>query len=63
MNCGTMPAMQRCVDYLETRSDIDARKIAFWNDGTVQFGRVFGGLDERYDSVILVASWSACSPS
>ncbi|MBZ5625814.1 MAG: SUMF1/EgtB/PvdO family nonheme iron enzyme [Acidobacteriia bacterium] len=48
--------MQRGFDYLETRSDIDTRKVAFWNDSTFEFGVVFAGVDQRYASVILVGS-------
>jgi eukaryotic-like serine/threonine-protein kinase len=48
--------MQRGVDYLETRSDIDTRKIAFWNDSTYEFGVLIAAINQRYSSVILVGS-------
>ena len=48
--------MQRGLDYLETRSDIDARKIAFMNHSTYISGAVFAGLDRRYSSVILIGA-------
>jgi hypothetical protein len=48
--------MQRSIDYLETRSDIDTRKLAFWNDSTFEFGAVFAGIDRRYASVILIGA-------
>ena len=44
--------MQRARDYLETRSDIDAGRIAFWNDSTYDSGAVFAAVDNRYASVI-----------
>jgi formylglycine-generating enzyme required for sulfatase activity/DNA-binding winged helix-turn-helix (wHTH) protein len=46
--------MQRSFDYLETRSDIDARKVAFWNDSTYQVGVVMAAVNHRYSSVIMV---------
>src|SRR5207249_133768 len=48
--------MQRGRDYLETRSDIDNRKIAFWNDSTCDSGFVFAALDPRYSSVIRIGA-------
>jgi hypothetical protein len=48
--------MQRGIDYLDTRSDIDTRKIAFWNDSTFEFGGVFAAVDQRYSSVILIGA-------
>lgn len=51
--------MRRGVDYLQTRTDIDPRKIAFWNVSTVEFGAVIAALDPRYASVILVGAGSA----
>jgi eukaryotic-like serine/threonine-protein kinase len=48
--------MKRGVDYLETRADIDNRKIAFWNDSTVALGAVFAALDDRYSSVIFIGA-------
>lgn len=48
--------MQRGVDYLETRSDIDRQKIAFWNDSTYSVGVLNAAINQRYSSVILVAS-------
>ena len=51
--------MQRGVDYLKTRSDIDARKIAFWNDSTYNIGVVIAAIDRRYSSVILLGSGAA----
>jgi hypothetical protein len=46
--------MQRAFDYLETRSDIDRRKIAFWNDSTYPIGLVVAALNQRYASLILI---------
>jgi eukaryotic-like serine/threonine-protein kinase len=48
--------MQRGVDYLETRSDIDARKIAFWDDSTYNIAVLVAAIDQRYSSVILLGS-------
>jgi hypothetical protein len=48
--------MQRGVDYLETRSDIDRQKIAFGNDSTFSVGVLNAATNQRYSSVILVAS-------
>ena len=48
--------MQRGLDYLETRSDIDTRKIALMNHSTFEFGAVFAGVDQRYSSVILIGA-------
>jgi len=48
--------MQRGLDYLETRSDVDARKIAFWNDSTWDYGVMFAAIDPRYASVILIGA-------
>src|SRR5260370_2632650 len=45
--------MQRGLDYLETRSDIDTRKIALMNHSTFEFGAAFAGVDQRYSAVIL----------
>jgi formylglycine-generating enzyme required for sulfatase activity/DNA-binding winged helix-turn-helix (wHTH) protein len=46
--------MRRGVDYLATRSDIDARRIAFWNDSTNQVGTMLAAVEERYSSVIFI---------
>ena len=48
--------MQRSLDYLETRSDIDARKIAFFNHSTYVYGTVFAGVDQRYSALILIGA-------
>jgi hypothetical protein len=48
--------MQRGFDYLESRSDIDAGKVAFWNDSTYQIGVIFAAVNQRYSSVILIGS-------
>ena len=48
--------MQRGLDYLETRSDIDTRKIALMNHSTFEVGAVFAGVDQRYSSVILIGA-------
>jgi formylglycine-generating enzyme required for sulfatase activity/DNA-binding winged helix-turn-helix (wHTH) protein len=48
--------MQRSFDYLETRPDIDARKVAFWNDSSYQVGVVFAAVNQRYSSMILVGA-------
>ncbi len=59
--------MQRGMDYLETRPEIDRRRIAFWNDSTVEFGAVFAAVDHRYASVLLIgggsyAQWQHLAP-
>jgi eukaryotic-like serine/threonine-protein kinase len=47
--------MQRGVDYLLTRSDIDPRKIGFWNDSSFELGSIVAAIvGERYSSVILI---------
>ena len=43
--------IRRGLDYLETRSDIDAQKIAFWNVSISPFV-VFAAIEPRYRSVI-----------
>ena len=48
--------MQRGRDYLETRPDIDKKKIMFWNDSTFDSGAVFAAVDNRYASVIFVGA-------
>jgi hypothetical protein len=48
--------MQRGRDYLETRPDLDNRKIMFWNDSTFDSGAVFAAVDDRYSSVIFVGA-------
>ena len=48
--------MQRGLDYLQTRSDIDRQKIAFWNDSTYFLGVPNAAINQRYSVVILVAS-------
>ena len=48
--------MQRGRDHLETRSDIDKKKIMFWNDSTFDSGAVFAAVDNRYSSVIFVGA-------
>ena len=58
---GWVGDLQRGVDYLETRSDIDARKIAFWNDSTYHIGVVIAAIDQRYSSVILLGSGAGFS--
>jgi hypothetical protein len=48
--------MQRGRDYLETRADVDAKKVMFWNDSTFDSGAVFAAVDNRYASVIFVGA-------
>jgi hypothetical protein len=48
--------MQRGFDYLETRPDIDTRRVALWNDSTYPVGLVVAAVNRRYSSVILVGS-------
>jgi formylglycine-generating enzyme required for sulfatase activity len=43
--------IRRGLDYLETRSDVDAQKIAFWNVSISSFV-VFAAVEPRYRSVI-----------
>jgi eukaryotic-like serine/threonine-protein kinase len=52
--------MQRGVDYLMSRPDIDHRKIAFWNTSTVEQGIISAAVDGRYASLILIGG--AVSP-
>src|SRR4029079_12875854 len=33
--------MRRALDYVDSRPDIDTRKIAFWNDSTYDSGAIF----------------------
>lgn len=40
--------MQRGLDYLETRQDIDMHRVAFWNNSTYPEGAVFAALDNRW---------------
>jgi eukaryotic-like serine/threonine-protein kinase len=47
--------MQRGVDYLETRSDLDIGKIAFWNDSSYNYASVIAAVEKRYAAVILVS--------
>lgn len=48
--------MQRSIDYLESRSDIDKRSIAFMNHSTFQYGAIFAALNSRYSAVVLVGT-------
>jgi hypothetical protein len=48
--------MQRGRDYLETRPDVDAKRVMFWNDSTFDSGAVFAAVDGRYASVIFVGA-------
>jgi hypothetical protein len=50
--------MQRAVDYLETRSDIDRQRIALWNTSTFEFGALFAAVDQRYTSVLFIGAGS-----
>jgi eukaryotic-like serine/threonine-protein kinase len=47
--------MQRGVDYLETRSDINPGKIVFWNDSSYNYASVIAAVERRYAAVILVS--------
>lgn len=47
--------MQRGVDYLETRSDLNPGKIAFWNDSSYNYASVIAAVEKRYAAVILVS--------
>jgi hypothetical protein len=48
--------MQRGVDYLESRPDIDKRKIVFWNNSTLDYGAVFAAIEGRYAANILISA-------
>lgn len=48
--------MQRGVDYLLTRPDVDSHKIALWNDSTTNYATVFAAIEKRYAAVILVGA-------
>jgi len=48
--------MQRGVDYLESRLDIDSRKIVFWNNSTLDYGAVFAAIEGRYAANILISA-------
>jgi len=48
--------MQRSLDYLETRPDIDAKKIAFWNNSQYEYGAVFAAVDPRYAADIFIGT-------
>jgi formylglycine-generating enzyme required for sulfatase activity/DNA-binding winged helix-turn-helix (wHTH) protein len=60
--------MERGIDYLETRSEIDTRKIAFWNDSPSEpAGILSAGIQQRYASVILIGGgvrpdWNSLEP-
>jgi len=51
--------MRRALDYVDSRPDIDTRKIAFWNDSTYDSGAIFAALEDRYASVIFMGAGSA----
>jgi hypothetical protein len=48
--------MQRSLDYLGSRTDIDSRRIALMNHSTFSIGAVFAGVDSRYSAVILIGA-------
>ena len=48
--------MQRGMDYLETRSDIDAHKIALVNHSTFTVSSVFAAVDTRYSALVLLGA-------
>jgi eukaryotic-like serine/threonine-protein kinase len=48
--------MRRAIDYLETRSDIDARKLAFWNNSSFEYGAVFAAVDGRSSAIIVIGA-------
>ena len=48
--------MRRGLDYLETRQEINTRRIAFWNNSTYPEGAVFAALDNRYSSLIFIGA-------
>jgi len=48
--------MQRSLDYLETRPEIDAKKIAFWNNSQYEYGAVFAAVDPRYAADIFIGT-------
>jgi formylglycine-generating enzyme required for sulfatase activity/DNA-binding winged helix-turn-helix (wHTH) protein len=48
--------MQRGMDYLATRQDIDGKKIAFWNNSTYPEGAVIAALDNRYSAAIFMGA-------
>ena len=48
--------MRRAIDYLETRDDIDAEKLAFYGLGLgARFGPIFMALEERFRAAVFVA--------
>jgi formylglycine-generating enzyme required for sulfatase activity/DNA-binding winged helix-turn-helix (wHTH) protein len=61
--------MERGIDYLETRSEIDARKLAFWNDSPSEpAGILSAAIQQRYASVILIGAgvrpdWKTLEPA
>ena len=46
--------MQRGLNYMETRSDIDARKVAFWDDSSYQVAMLIASVNQRYSSVVQI---------
>ncbi|HET8670583.1 MAG TPA: hypothetical protein VFM05_08165, partial [Candidatus Saccharimonadales bacterium] len=49
--------LRRGLDYLETRNDIDSKKIAFFGPSSgASVGLIIAAVDRRYASVYLVAS-------
>jgi eukaryotic-like serine/threonine-protein kinase len=51
-----MRDLQRGLDYLETRSDIDASRVAFWGySAGAEFGIVYSAIESRLRGVILMA--------
>jgi hypothetical protein len=46
--------MRRGIDYLETRDDIDVRRIALWNVSG-DMGPLFAAVEDRYRTVVLMS--------
>ncbi len=44
--------LRRGIDYLETRPDIDAKRIVFWNNSTTEVGVMTAALEPRYAAAI-----------
>lgn len=60
--------IRRGIDYLETRTDLDAGKVAFWNDSPAEpVGVISAAVQRRYASVILIGGgvrppWKSLEP-
>jgi eukaryotic-like serine/threonine-protein kinase len=48
--------IRRGVDYLETRADIDPKRIAYSNISTSNDGLIYAAVEDRFRSIILIAA-------